>query len=96
MSRLAIVAIGAVCFLLIPVSEAASKCTSVQAQCAVEIGGQSQYRPMVLWEVLFIRTSIYGHFRGANSPRLHNRLHDLSSAGATGHLATDHRLHPAA
>jgi len=40
MSRLAIVVIGAVCFLLIPVSEAASKCTSVQAQCAVEIGGQ--------------------------------------------------------
>ena len=40
MSRLAIVVIGAVCFLLIPVSEAVSKCTSVQAQCAVEIGGQ--------------------------------------------------------
>jgi hypothetical protein len=40
MSRLAIVVIGAVCFLWIPVSEAASKCTSVQAQCAVEIGGQ--------------------------------------------------------
>ena len=37
MSRLAIVVIGAVCFLLIPVSEAASKCTSVQAQCAVEL-----------------------------------------------------------
>jgi len=34
MSRLAIVVIGAVCFLLIPVSEAASKCTSVQAQWA--------------------------------------------------------------
>jgi len=30
MSRLAIVVIGAVCFLWIPVSEAASKCTSVQ------------------------------------------------------------------
>ena len=40
MSRLAIVVVGAVCFLLIPISEAASKCTSVQAQCAVEIGGQ--------------------------------------------------------
>ena len=40
MSRLTIVVIGAVCFLLIPVSEAASKCTSVQAQCAVEIGGR--------------------------------------------------------
>jgi hypothetical protein len=40
MSRLAIAVVGAVCFLLIPVSEAASKCTSVQAQCAVEIGGQ--------------------------------------------------------
>src|SRR5262249_52538623 len=40
MSRLAIVVVGAVCFLLIPVSEAASKCTSGQAQCAVEIGGQ--------------------------------------------------------
>ena len=40
MPRLAIVVVGAVGFLLIPVSEAASKCTSVQAQCAVEIGGQ--------------------------------------------------------
>jgi hypothetical protein len=40
MSRLAIVVGGAVCFLWIPVSEAASKCTSIQAQCAVEIGGQ--------------------------------------------------------
>ena len=40
MSRLAIVVVGAVCFLLIPISEAASKCTSVQAKCAVEIGGQ--------------------------------------------------------
>jgi hypothetical protein len=40
MSRLAIVVGGAVCFLWIPVSEAARKCTSIQAQCAVEIGGQ--------------------------------------------------------
>jgi hypothetical protein len=40
MLRPAIVVVGAICFLLIPVSEAASKCTSVQAQCAVEIGGQ--------------------------------------------------------
>src|SRR5262249_6516656 len=31
---------GAPCFLLLPGGEAASKCTSVQAQCAVEIGGQ--------------------------------------------------------
>ena len=40
MSRLAIAVVGCVCFLWVPVSEAASKCTSVQAQCAVEIGGQ--------------------------------------------------------
>jgi hypothetical protein len=40
MSRLAMMVVGCVCFLWVPVSEAASNCTSVQAQCAVEIGGQ--------------------------------------------------------
>ena len=40
MPRRAIMVVGAVCFPWIPVSEAASKCTSFQAQCAVEIGGQ--------------------------------------------------------
>ena len=49
MSRLAIVVGGTVCFLWIPVSEAASNCTSVQAQCAVEIGSHDW--PMVLREV---------------------------------------------
>jgi hypothetical protein len=39
-SRLATIVVGCVCFLWVPVSEAASNCTSVQAQCAVEIGGQ--------------------------------------------------------
>jgi hypothetical protein len=40
MPRLAIMVVAAICFPWTPVSEAASNCTSVQAQCAVEIGGQ--------------------------------------------------------
>jgi hypothetical protein len=40
MPRLAIMVVAAICFPWTPVSEAASNCPSVQAQCAVEIGGQ--------------------------------------------------------
>ena len=69
MSRLAIVVVGAICFLLIPVSEAASKCTSVQAQCAVEIGGQCDPNSgRWLWKV-------YGKARR----RHHGCLHDCVS-----------------
>ena len=69
MPRLAIVVAGAVYFLWIPVSEAASKCTSVQAQCAVEIGGQCD--PTGRW--------FYGRYMGKVAGGTKVAFHDCVS-----------------